>query len=489
MMNILNITALLPVSATLHYYPRAASPTVIVIHHSATGPDVTAKAIAEYHVYGNGWPGIGYHFLVYANGKINQVNDVMTMSYHAGDGSDSPLNTNRMGIGVCLVGDFTHTPPPAAQLAAARELIAHLGLPFIPHREAYNTVTTCPGDTWDSWKDSLKEGGKMLNNIGLHIIGTTSLPLANDSSRPSIVKLVDPSVAYVRAVRAQVGPDCLIVIRWYQVNQPMDNPKQNAADWFNIHLAFINAVKGANIIFVGYCEIADSNAANYASHELERGRLLHGTGANCGYFEFSVGVPDIPVWATYQPVLNDMHPGDYVCLHEYAIDNADIDNRWHCGRWTKVPQLAGKPIAVTEFNRDVVEGRGQPGWQKTTDASGFKADLRKYSALLTQYPNVKGATVFQDGSSDPQWSPFGVASIWRDVVAEYTISAPVAPPAPPPHEGLPMDETATDAKTLVQKSTWWLEEMQRQFEADKLDYANRIRLSLIQLMYRAENSL
>lgn len=51
-----------------------------------------------------------------------------------------------------------------------------------------------------------------------------------------------------------------------------------------------------------------------------------------------------------------------------------------------------------------------------------------------------------------------------------------------------MDETATDAKTLVQKCRWWLEEMQRQAEAGNAAYAERIRLSLIQLLYRAENS-
>jgi hypothetical protein len=62
-------------------------------------------------------------------------------------------------------------------------------------------------------------------------------------------------------------------------------------------------------------------------------------------------------------------------------------------------------------------------------------------------------------------------------------------PAPPVHEGLPEDETATDAATLAQKCRFWLEEMQRQTQAGNLAYAERIRLSLIQLLYRLEGIL
>jgi hypothetical protein len=273
-------------------------------------------------------------------------------------------------------------------------------------------------------------GVSMLNNIGLHVIGGSPCALANGNAKPAIVKLVDPSIEYVREVRVIVGPDCLLVIRWTEADQNLDNPAVRAGNWFNKHLPFINAVKGANVLFEGLNEIADTNAANFATYELTRGHLLHGVGANCGYLSTSVGAPDLPVWATYQPVLNDMRPGDYVCLHEYWSDTADIDNRWHCGRWTRVPQLALMPIAVTECGRDYLEDtkKGKPGYKLTCSDDVMVGDIRKYSALMAQYPNVKGATVFQVGSSDPQWAAFDVSSLWRRVVAEYT-AASVTPPA------------------------------------------------------------
>ncbi len=54
---------------------------------------------------------------------------------------------------------------------------------------------------------------------------------------------------------------------------------------------------------------------------------------------------------------------------------------------------------------------------------------------------------------------------------------------------LPEDETATDPATLAEKCRWWLEEEQRQREAGNEARANTIRLSLIKLLYRLEDSL
>ena len=48
------------------------------------------------------------------------------------------------------------------------------------------------------------------DKLGLHIIEGYSGQLG----QPRLVKLVDASVGYVRQVRAQVGPRCVIIIRW-----------------------------------------------------------------------------------------------------------------------------------------------------------------------------------------------------------------------------------------------------------------------------------
>jgi murein DD-endopeptidase MepM/ murein hydrolase activator NlpD len=69
----------------------------------------------------------------------------------------------------------------------------------------------------------------------------------------------------------------------------------------------------------------------------------------------------------------------------------------------------------------VVEGRGAAGWQHTCNAETFLADLRAYDALLCQYPNVLGATVFTMGQYASQWQPFDVGPIWPAVVAEQEV--------------------------------------------------------------------
>lgn len=262
------------------------------------------------------------------------------------------------------------------------------------------------------------------SKLGLHIIGGTGLALG----RPRVVKLVDVSPQYVRQVRGLVGPGCLIVVRWVE-NGLLD---RGADVWFFRHLSQIQAMSAGdpNVAVEGANEIADSDAPRYSVWELARMRLMHTHGLRSVLGNWSVGVPDLPMWAMYKPLLNEMRPGvegDLVGLHEYFADYADISNRWHCGRWALVPQLAGKPIVITECGRDVVEGHGKPGWQLTCDGPTYLADLRAYSRLLDSAPNVVGATVYQVGAIDPQWKTFAVDSIWPTVVGEYSEGGPTMP--------------------------------------------------------------
>jgi hypothetical protein len=59
---------------------------------------------------------------------------------------------------------------------------------------------------------------------------------------------------------------------------------------------------------------------------------------------------------------------------------------------------------------------------------------------------------------------------------------------PPEREPLPEDERG-EPPLLAEKARWWLEEMQRQYEASNLERAQAIRLSLITLLYRLEGAL
>ena len=93
---------------------RRSSISSIAIHHSATTQG-SAEAFARYHVNTKNWPGIGYAYVVNKDGTIDFCNDYETKTYHVG-------NSNRIALGICLIGDFTKENPTDAQLNATAEL-------------------------------------------------------------------------------------------------------------------------------------------------------------------------------------------------------------------------------------------------------------------------------------------------------------------------------------------------------------------------------
>ncbi len=257
-----------------------------------------------------------------------------------------------------------------------------------------------------------------MRKIGPHIEGGTSIALG----KPPVVKLVNVSAAYVRQVRTLVGPEPLIVVRWIETEQPLDNPQVRAGQWMarrtSEMMAMADYGRDRNIAWESYNEIGDSQAAAYCAFERERLAAMHSAGLRSVVGNWSVGTPDLPTWATYQPLLDALHDSDYLGLHEYWVDGADIGNVWHCGRWQLVPALAGRPIVITECGRDRVEGRGAAGWRRTCGPQTFLNDLRQYDALLARYPNVVGACVYTMGQYASEWAPFDVGSIWPQIVAE-----------------------------------------------------------------------
>lgn len=197
-----------------------------------------------------------------------------------------------------------------------------------------------------------------MNRIGLHVIGGTSLALTG-AGKPRIVKLCDCSPEYKAQVRQAVGPDCLIVVRWVEPRQDLTAPEAEAEAWFARHAAQMRQMSAgdSNVIFEGYNEIPDSMAAAFARFELRRLALMHAAGLRSVVGNWSVGVPNEKVWPTYKPMLDEMWPTDFVGMHCYWVDYADISNPWHTARWTLPeikPYLDGKKIAVTECGRDEI---------------------------------------------------------------------------------------------------------------------------------------
>ena len=71
----------------------------IIIHCSATreGQDIPVETIKKWHIEGRGWSGIGYHFYIDINGKIQKGRDIAKIGAHC-------KGQNRNSIGICYCG-------------------------------------------------------------------------------------------------------------------------------------------------------------------------------------------------------------------------------------------------------------------------------------------------------------------------------------------------------------------------------------------------
>ena len=73
----------------------------IIIHCSATpeGKDFTVQQIREWHVKGNGWRDIGYHFVIYRDGSIHTGRPIEQVGAHT-------TGHNAHSIGICYIGGY-----------------------------------------------------------------------------------------------------------------------------------------------------------------------------------------------------------------------------------------------------------------------------------------------------------------------------------------------------------------------------------------------
>lgn len=130
----------------------------IVIHHTAqeTGNASTIDAAHR----ARGWDGLGYHFVIDngsggADGRLEVGSRWKQQKWGAHTGNTPDNEYNNYGIGISLVGDFTHHLPSKAQLATMDRLVRALMAKYniapqnvIGHREAPGASTECPGDAF-----------------------------------------------------------------------------------------------------------------------------------------------------------------------------------------------------------------------------------------------------------------------------------------------------------------------------------------------------
>lgn len=134
----------------------------IVIHCSATRgiQDIGARDIRKWHVEGNGWSDIGYHFVIRRSGRVEAGRPVDDVGSHV-------QGQNATSVGICLVGglnDKTFKPEnnfTPQQWASLKRLTADLLKKYpkakvLGHRDFPGVQKACPCFAAKVW--AKKEG-------------------------------------------------------------------------------------------------------------------------------------------------------------------------------------------------------------------------------------------------------------------------------------------------------------------------------------------
>lgn len=120
----------------------------LIIHCSATpnGRAHTAEDIHRWHLE-RGWDGIGYHYVIRVNGKLENGRPEYWTGAHAS-------MHNKESIGVCLIGTDEFSPEQFETLEnlVREKMIEYDGIKVIGHNEVSNK--SCPGFNVQWWLKS-----------------------------------------------------------------------------------------------------------------------------------------------------------------------------------------------------------------------------------------------------------------------------------------------------------------------------------------------
>jgi len=130
------------------------SPSRLTIHHTVTPNNdsmsmpARMRQIQNFHINGNGWCDIGYHFLIGQDGRVYQGRMENIVGAHA-----ASANTNNVGIS--FIGTFTDRAPSTAMMDAAARIMKAMSRTYgislnrdkvKGHRQVGTTATSCPGN-------------------------------------------------------------------------------------------------------------------------------------------------------------------------------------------------------------------------------------------------------------------------------------------------------------------------------------------------------
>jgi len=172
----------------------------VVIHHSVTNPTNDTKSdvdyIADIHRK-NGWDGIGYHFVITADGMVWYVGDISTQRANVADKND-------IVIGVCMVGDFTKGNPTDEQILSAHDLCKFFieEMPQLVNVKDWENgvkghkelqATQCPGTNWKGVADSIYE--RIKNRIPYTSVPVPQPEIDWEKSYSELKNLTDTRIA------------------------------------------------------------------------------------------------------------------------------------------------------------------------------------------------------------------------------------------------------------------------------------------------------
>tara|TARA_B100000513_G_scaffold195212_1_gene125398 strand:+ start:1150 stop:1722 length:573 start_codon:yes stop_codon:yes gene_type:complete len=88
----------------------------IIIHCSATpeGRDIDAETIKDWHVNGNGWSDIGYHYVIRLDGELETGRPIDKIGAHV-------KGHNKDSIGICYVGGVDKDGKPKDTMTPEQE--------------------------------------------------------------------------------------------------------------------------------------------------------------------------------------------------------------------------------------------------------------------------------------------------------------------------------------------------------------------------------
>lgn len=136
-----------------------------VIIHAADTPadmDIGAEEIRRWHVEGNGWSDIGYHYVIRRDGRIELGRDLDGDGDVEDEQGAHVYGHNRGTLGICMVGgkpDCNYTAAQWRSLAwLVRDILGRHGLTpadVYGHRD-FDDGKTCPQFDAPAWAQTLE---------------------------------------------------------------------------------------------------------------------------------------------------------------------------------------------------------------------------------------------------------------------------------------------------------------------------------------------